>query len=104
MDIYQEVQELRSKDPELTINDACKQLNASPHMYQYYRKKNNGLSRKKKKEQKPGRPKGSKNESPKDINIKHRKIKLQIPTQATGTDGKLIVLMGSPEQIKEVLQ
>ena len=109
MNVYQKVEEYRKQHEGMTINQACKKLKVSPWTYNNDRKKLGIVSQRTgqveairgprtKKPAKEPKP------NPKDVKITRRKITLGRTAQATGTDGKLIVLMGSPDQIREVLQ
>ena len=89
---YEKISALKAENPELTIADICRTHKINS--YGYYAIKNR-LAAKAKAPKEPATPK-----EPKPQKVKYQRIEAPEPQPSTG---KLVMVMGSPEQIREFI-
>ena len=92
---YEKISALRAENPELTIADICRTHKINAYGYYAIKKR---LAAKAPKSQKPKVPKVPK--EPKPQKVKYQRIEAPEPQPSTG---KLVMVMGSHEQIREFI-
>lgn len=91
---YEKISALKAENPELTIADICRTHKINAYGYYVIKKR---LADKLPKSQKPKEPKPK---EPKPQRVKYQRMEAPEPQPSTG---KLVMVMGSPEQIREFI-